>query len=281
MNSSNNPLYTFDVTIGCDKIPFDDMVKILGKYAKKWVFQKEEGKSGYQHYQIRLSLKYKARITSLFKKDDFFKGGHISRTTVDVHMDNNFNYVMKQASRVEGPWKDTDDQFLAPKPKTRQLSTFLALEADGKLYPWQQQVVERMTIQEDRFINCIIDRDGKSGKSILCEFIEYKNFSALEVPPMNAMEDIMQFCACFPPKKVYLIDMPRALKKDKLSQFYSGLECLKNGRMYDKRYSAKLIRFDRPQIYVFTNTPPNMSYLTPDRWKVWTITCFKKLVPVP
>jgi hypothetical protein len=60
------------------------------------------------------------------------------------------------------------------------------------------------------------------------------------------MEDIMEFVMNFKAYPSYSVDMPRGMKKDKLGEFYSGLECLKNGYAYDKRYEGKRRRFDRP-----------------------------------
>jgi hypothetical protein len=65
--------------------------------------------------------------------------------------------------------------------------------------------------------------------------------------------------------------MPRGMKKDKLGDFYSGIEVIKNGVAYDKRYTAKKIRFNRPRIFVFTNTLPELNLMSKDRWVIWTI----------
>jgi hypothetical protein len=116
----------------------------------------------------------------------------------------------------------------------------------------------------------IHDTIGNSGKSIMSEYLEY-NSLAFEIPPLTGMEDIMQFCMGFKSQKVYLVDMPRAMKKDKLAGFYSGLESLKNGYIYDKRYAAKRRRFDRPQVIVFTNVMPEWKFMSLDRWEPWTM----------
>jgi hypothetical protein len=72
--------------------------------------------------------------------------------------------------------------------------------------------------------------------------------------------------------------MPRGMKKDKLGDFYSGIEVIKNGVAYDKRYTAKKIRFGRPNIFVFTNTLPELSLMSKDRWKIWTINDDNELI---
>ena len=62
--------------------------------------------------------------------------------------------------------------------------------------------------------------------------------------------------------------MPRAMKKNKLNALYSGIEQNKNGMMYDLRYHGKFLNIDEPNIVVFTNSPPKMSYLSHDRWNL-------------
>ena len=41
--------------------------------------------------------------------------------------------------------------------------------------------------------------------------------------------------------------------------------------MHDTRYHGKFMYFDEPNIIVFINQPPKMSYLSRDRWQLWTI----------
>jgi hypothetical protein len=65
--------------------------------------------------------------------------------------------------------------------------------------------------------------------------------------------------------------MPRGMKGSKLHDFYSGIEMLKNGLIVEKRYAAKKARMNRPKIWIFTNTQPDLTLLSKDRWKLWTI----------
>jgi hypothetical protein len=85
------------------------------------------------------------------------------------------------------------------------------------------------------------------------------------------MDDIFQWVATRPIKQIYIVDMPRGMKKDRLGDFYAGIEVIKNGVAYDKRYTAKKIRFDRPRIIVFTNMMPNLDLMSKDRWALWEI----------
>lgn len=254
----------FDVTWPDEK--FTDHYEAMGvmnRLFKKWVFQKEKGeKTGYVHWQVRGHLWKKKTEAAARKEFATVHGGHWTITCNTVHTNNNFNYMMKDDTRLEGPWSDQD--YEEPPVLTRQLQNFLT----KTLYPWQQRVLDMCKEEDDRSIKIIYDPEGDAGKSIFAEYLEYYKL-AFEMPPFRAMEDIMQFAFSFKAQKCYIIDMPRGMKKDKLGEFYAGLECLKNGVVYDKRYNGKKRRMDRPQIIVFTNTLPEFGLMTRGRWEVW------------
>ena len=56
-----------------------------------------------------------------------------------------------------------------------------------------------------------------------------------------------------------------------MGDFYSGIEELKNGCAFDKRYKGQMLTFDRPRIFIFTNTLPDYNLLSNDRWNAWVI----------
>lgn len=278
--AGNGQVVGWDITIPKDKWEdWKHLGKALNEWCKKWVFQLEKGEeTGYEHWQVRVHLvqkKTQAGMLGLFKKEQgpiWDIGGRWSITSAGVHLNNGFNYVMKKDTRLEGPWKDSD--YEDPPKLTRQLRNFMQHE----MYPWQAQVTEWCHQEDDRSIKLIYDPIGNSGKSILAEYLEYVGLG-FDMPSMRVMEDIMQFCYSFKDQKAYLIDMPRAMKKDKLGEFYAGLECLKNGVCYDKRYCGKKRRFDRPQVIVFTNVLPCFQFLSADRWSVWQMQEDKSLTP--
>ena len=74
--------------------------------------------------------------------------------------------------------------------------------------------------------------------------------------------------------------MPRGMKKDKLADFYAGLEAIKNGVTYDKRYVGKKRRMDRPQIFVFTNMLPAFEFMSLDRWRIHVMQPDKSLIEI-
>lgn len=259
----STPVCTYDFTLPkSEAYQTWEMVKekVLEGWCKKWVFQLERGDTGYEHWQGRVSLIKKRRIGEIVGK--WCIGGHISITSKAGTTA--FNYVMKNDTRIAGPWADTDAER---PPMTRQLTSFM----QNELYPWQAKVRDICKEVDDRSINVIVDQVGNIGKSIFAEYLEYMDL-ATEIPPFRSMEDIMQCAMGMPVAKTYLIDMPRGMKKDKLGEFYSGLEALKNGIMYDKRYAFKKRRINRPNIFVFSNCEPVMNLLSQDRWKLWEVT---------
>ncbi|AXQ65784.1 MAG: replication associated protein [Cressdnaviricota sp.] len=250
----------FDITFPLERYENElELGKGLNGWCSKYVFQKEKSDSGYEHWQCRVQLVKKRRVSEVLNMISPVIGGHWSPTCNKTHHSNSFNYVMKEDTKVAGPW--TEKSFMDPPVLTRQLKAFMEKEKRG----WQEDVEEIVRQVDDRKITLIYDTIGNSGKSIFAEYLEYHRL-ALELPPLRQFEDLLQFAYGFENQKAYLVDMPRAMKKDKLSEFYSGLECLKNGVVWDKRYAAKKRRMDRPQIIVFTNTLPEWTFMSKDRW---------------
>lgn len=273
-------LVGYDLTVAAAEVSVNDMFRILNAWAKKWVFQLEEGTdSGYRHYQCRIHLHVKRRLGEIVAKTrHLFPEGtslHWSITSSEVHLGQIFNYVMKEDTRIEGPW--TDDDYEEPPPLTRQLKVFHELQEAGCLYPWQTSVLQMVTNVDDRSIVLILDTYGNSGKSILCEHLEYMGL-AYEIPPMRCMQEIAQVVMSVKAKKAYLVDLPRGMKKDRMAEFYSGLEYLKNGCAFDQRYKFRKKRFDRPQVLVFTNTLPDFSLMITDRWKIMQMQSDRSLI---
>lgn len=262
MATQGNKIGTFDVTIPQSLIEDQkEVVELLRHWGSAWVFQLEEGAGGLVHWQCRIRLKVRRRMSEVKKHICPKFPGHWSPTSNPGSKA--FDYVMKEDGRKEGPWKDTDPV----RKLTRQLTTFRQFE----LRPWQRKIKEICGECEDRWITVVFDNVGNIGKSIFCEWAEFEGF-AFEVPPMREIKDLMGCVIENPDMGAYLVDMPRGMKKDKLGEFYSGLECIKNGMAWDPRYKFRKVRFDRPQVVVFTNTMPVLNLLSKDRWKVFQTT---------
>lgn len=264
----------FDFTLPAEDRDLQILKDNLSSICKRWVFQREVGKTGYDHYQGRFSLREKKSIASLitfFKCGDYpeWTKANFSLTSKEVANTKNFNYVMKDESRVGGPWKDTDEE----KFYTKQMQMF----DEWGLLPWQESLKAKVEEFDLRTINLIYDKSGCLGKSLFSEHMEFVGL-AEEVPPYRLMDDIFQWVCTRETKKCYIFDMPRGMKKDKLADFYAGIEVIKNGVAYDKRHRATKIRFNRPRVFVFTNTLPVFDLMSKDRWNIWNIDEKKELV---
>ena len=263
----------FDLTIPAYQYThWKDLHRKLAGICKKFVFQLEKGRSGYLHWQCRVSMITKRTAAALITEIIPLIGGHWSLTSANVHNGpKHFNYVMKEDTRVEGPWTDTTP--CEEKPAlTRQLREFMKTVKDGNMYDYQMYLYEQSTVYDDRKITLIYDPHGNSGKSRLVDLLEYEE-KALYVPPLDSMKDISQYICCFETRECYCFDLPRAMKKEGkiLRGIYSGIELLKDGRMFDTRYTGKRRRLDCPQIYVFANGIPDWDLLSPDRWEILEI----------
>ena len=256
------PVCGYDFRWNADDLSPADIRNYLKGVAKKYCFQKEKGDTGYIHYQGRLSLIKKRRKFEAIKL--FVCAPHYFEPTCNPEfIRGDAFYQMKKDTAISAPFTDRDEiKILTP-----QLNLFLS----WGLRPYQERIINESQIFDMRKINLIWDTTGNCGKSILSEYMEYKGLSE-EVPPFRLMDDIFQWVATRPIKKSYIVDMPRGMKKDRLGDFYSGIEVIKNGVAYDKRNRATKVRFARPRIFVFTNCLPNLSLMSKDRWVIWKIT---------
>lgn len=234
----------------------EDIKKLLQTHSKKWTFQKEHSCDDYIHYQGRFSLKQKKRLT--FLKDVFPKEFHFSPTS-NANRDNDF-YCCKDDTRIEGPWKDTDEVIYIPR-QIREI---------GELRPFQKSIIEISKVWNTRHINIVYCPTGNLGKSILKTYMGVYKLGR-PLPFVNDYKELMQVVMDLPTSNCYILDLPRALDKRKLREFFGSLETLKDGHAFDLRYSYREKYFDCPNIFVFTNSVPDSNLLSADRWKLWTI----------
>ncbi|AXH77906.1 MAG: replication protein [Circoviridae sp.] len=265
--TSSNACYTYDFVYSAERFESENALLTLFKgLCKKYVFQLEQGESsGYLHYQGRLSLIKKVRpdkVLKIFKEK--FRPNWIKPTVKNQHNEfvnkGDAFYQMKEQTRLKGPWCDKDEVIYIPR-QIREVK---------QLRPFQQTIIDSADNWDTRNINLVYCPEGNKGKSILVGYCRaYKIGRAL--PPVNDFKDMMRMVCDMPTAKMYLVDMPRSLNKDRLYQFYSGIETIKDGYAYDDRYKFKEKFFDCPNIWIFSNILPDMSMLSKDRWKLWSI----------
>lgn len=255
--------YVYDFRHSCEEKDLNQIKSWCRKWSKKWVFQKEQGDTGYVHWQGRISLCKKREKHALKKILDFcpmYLEPSVSSSHGDIF------YVTKEDTRIEGPWTDKDEEFFMPD----QYAPY-----DGKLLPWQQYIWDLLDVFEPRKVHLIYDPTGCNGKTVLASLAEIHG-RGIDLPPINDFKEIMQVMMdeCKDktrrPGSVF-IDMPRSMDQSRLFGIFSGIEQIKKGKLYDTRYSYRKWWIHAPQIFVFTNDPPHLDYLSKDRWCCYII----------
>lgn len=277
-NSRNTLVAVYDFRFGEDTIAKEELLRVLPKLAKKWVFQLEQGKkTGYRHWQGRMSLWKLRRKTELMK---LMKGvpvavpEYLEPTTTEEHRKVAF-YCLKEDTRLEGPWKNTDGPTYVPR-QYRNL----------ELYPWQKYVIDSKDNFCPRKVDCIIDPNGGVGKSTIASLADLMH-GCIDMPTTNDGEKLIQsLCNILIAKDcrvpgICLFDMPRSQNKDKLSGLFTAIEQVKKGKVWDTRNHYKEWWFDSPRIWVFTNVAPDMGLLSLDRWRFWRVEKRELILDMP
>lgn len=244
------------------------LITFLKANAKKWTFQLEQSDNEYRHWQGRFSLIKKRTKFPLLNLFTDKKPNYLEPTSLENFQDE-FFYAMKEDTRVKGPWSD--------KLLSEESNTYLPRQYRNlSLYDWQKTIKDSADIFEPRIINLIYDEKGNNGKSTIAAICEILH-GGIDMPPLNDYKELIQLACniCMDTNnrspKIMFFDMPRAIRKDQLYGLYSAIEQIKKGKLYDCRYHYKAYWIDSPQIWVFTNTLPDLSMLSKDRWKIWEI----------
>lgn len=258
---TSKQLTVWDVSVPQHAFTVNELKHEFWRMAKKWCFQLEKGEeTGYMHYQCRISLKNKSRIKPCLK------GVHPDAwsPTSKENWQNEF-YTTKEDTRVDGPWSNKDCVQYIP----RQYRNI-------KLWEWQEEVLELSKNFCDRTINLVIDTCGNTGKSTLASLSELTG-KGIDVPPINDFKELLQVMHNIcegkelrDPTPIF-IDLPRAQEKSRLHGIFAAIEQIKKGKLVDMRYHYKEWWIDSPDIWVFTNTEPDLNLLSRDRWKLWEI----------
>jgi hypothetical protein len=185
------------------------------KECKFWVFQLERGHSAHkEHFQARFSLKNKCvssgALAARWKVDEEW---HFSLTSSPNTT--NFDYVLKEDTKVDGPWTDKDREGYIPRQFRGLLDTML---------PFQQQIWDGFEVFEPRNVNCVIDPSGSKGKSTLASLCDLHG-RGIDMPIANDGEKLMQslcdMCMNRRMRTPYMvfIDLPRSLNQHKLAVY--------------------------------------------------------------
>jgi hypothetical protein len=99
----------------------------LDGWCNKFCFQLEKSDLGYLHWQCRVNLIKRKSLSVVLAQVAPLIGGRWSITSTGVHQNaKSFCYVMKEDTRVDGPWTE-EIKLDPPAVMTRQLKDFLKI----------------------------------------------------------------------------------------------------------------------------------------------------------
>ncbi len=216
---------------------------------------------GFLHYQGRVSGTKPFRIGELVNASSYC--GYNFHWEIERDARGSQMYVTKELTRISGPWSDRDVVQYVPR-------RYRALV----LRPSQTWILGRLANQSDRKMLFIVDPRGGTGKSTLGMYLSVQQ-QAIRIPAsVRTAEDIMAIVmaavASHPERtRTIVLDIPRSVQTaDHWGKWLSALEDIKNGHVYDKRYSWKEVFFEPPRIFITSNDRPPARLLTNDRFDV-------------
>lgn len=254
-----------------------EMIDLLKRHlketCKKWCFQLERVDAGL-HFQGRLQMKTKKRKATLVNEwkasNPFLGAAHFSPT----HDVGTFNYVMKDETRVLGPFSNEfqryswmEEIWTAPRPFQRALQdlpfdrrrVYFVHNPEGGAGKTMWSLTQ-LAASEQRW-------PGARLTAYMPEWSDMRDFRrAIHGQVKNMDRDR------FTEGVQLLVDLPRVMPSPKvLREMIAGLEQLKNGWIREDRYSHQSIQLDTTKLIVFHNwaLPQEADFwnlLSADRW---------------
>lgn len=138
------------------------------------------------------------------------------------------------------------------------------------LRDWQTQLEERLNSDPDpRMIIWVYDPIGNGGKSTWCKSWRIRHPNDLKVSGKvsDAINVLWQRKdAGQDPPRVVFWDFPRAQKMDHIS--YPSIEAIKDGDVVNTKYKCENLMFPRPWVVILSNSLPDTSTMSQDRWEI-------------
>lgn len=255
-----------------DKPEYEERFRaLLKKETKHWAFQLERGhQAELLHFQARVSLNNSASASGvLVKRWKVGTEGSAWDFSITSNANTkNFDYQLKEDTRVRGPFTDKDESERYIPRQWRM--------PEEKYHPWQKTIIESLEEWDQRVINVLWDPDGQQGKSTISHICRLKH-RCFMLRVRGKGEEMLQDTLCQLQAKKditpsgFFVDLTRSSNQLALKGLYDALEDIKNGWVTDWRYSYKEWDFDSPVVWVMCNKMPNPRWVSTDRWRCWQI----------
>lgn len=220
----------------------------------KIVFGREIGDSGTPHLQGYLEMSNAKTMTALKKLLDIDR----------IHLEPSFKcrtanvrYCIKGGDVIRNDFGVIYTGADLPKP--------------DELYDWQRSILSLLnSAPDDRSIYWYYEPIGNSGKSKFGKYLAF-HFPNVCLTTATKSNDILTAVA--DTYTAYVLDFPRTINEDKDYTPYKAIEQLKNGFITDSKLKkeSRRIMFNPPHVIIFSNSPPEKSKLSLDRWKIYNI----------
>lgn len=211
---------------------------------KRYVVGRERGKGGYEHWQIRLQTSNRS----------FFDWMQANIPEAHCEQAND----VWEYERKEGRFWCSED--------TNEIRAVRF----GQLTKAQKGIIQTLRSQNDRQVDVWYDPKGNHGKSWLSVHL-YETGKALIVPRASTTSEKLSafICSAWKGEQIIVIDIPRASKPT--VALYETIEEIKDGLVFDHRYSGKTRNIRGTKIAVFTNHKLDLKQLSNDRWRLHSL----------
>lgn len=257
--------------VGDKMSPFLNIVKNileaeLSDLADSWVFQiestaqEDDGTYKNLHVQGRARFKKRVRKTQILNEEyltgaiDAFYRASWSPTSSNCK---NFDYVLKEETRVYGPWAD------------KKIFLGASLLKPNQLMPWMNELIDEIDfhgeVMDDAYFREIIHIQDVLGGNMKTSFVryclhKYKDKIAY-INPFGTANQISSSFAKVGARDVYILDLPRSFRTS--SGYHSNyadlcniIEKLKDGIISSSMYGeGQTLLMEPPMIMIFSNWP--------------------------
>jgi len=265
------------------------LLEKFGESCSRYCFQLEACPTSKRlHFQGRIMLltKNKIRLRTLVSDEkNPIPGAHWSCTSKAAGT--SFDYVMKEESRILGPWMDKSSA-----PKGSHITWDVKNITYETLNPWQTTLDDMLfqkeidgsvkVIRKIRDINVILQPAGNLGKSTYTRWAHFIRGTS-KCNAFNNYKDLIQFVGSIfmseGDKPVWFFDIPKGMTADKLHDIIVAIEDIKSGNVSDTRHKGRDLYMNPPRIVIFTNNELPWHLLSKDKWVVHTINKDMQLIP--
>lgn len=231
---------------------YNSVSQVLSQF--DYIVGKEIGEGGTPHLQIYFESKNQISFSTI---KDWFPRAHIEKAKGST--DQNVKYCSKEGDFVTNITVKVDRRV-----------ALLNKYKDVEWKQWQRDVLDIVEGPvDDRTIHWFWETTGNVGKSFLAKYLVLKYdaiiCSGKRDDVFNQVRTWLEANPDLLGPKLVVMDVPRC-SGDYIS--YTAIESLKNGLLYSGKYEGGVCAFEAPHVVCLSNSEPQYSAMSADRWNV-------------